>query len=172
MTPSLVETIESNFGLGSPPEKNALVRFDGFDELDKTHALELFLGKSAADIANELLQPQGSFGQLGDIEDLIVMEPLGYQYYLAPYVVQIIRNEHDAAPDLELTSLVLFAIREILRIRSNEAFSQTQQSALLQLVSYLADGSDRWDSSDAFAESLPEHLQWLQTKLSAVLPKK
>ncbi len=167
MTLSLLKTIESSFGLGSPPNKNTLVLFDGFDELDKAHALESFLGKSAAEIANELSQPEGNFGQLGYVEDLIVMEPLGYQYYLAPYLGQIIRNEVDGQPDLELTSLVLFAIREIVRIRGNDAFSQHQRSALFQLVAYLAAGSDRWDSSDAFADSLPEDLSWLRTALSA-----
>ena len=167
MTLCLLETIESHFGLGPPPDKKSLVRFDGFDELDKAHALELFLETSASDIAKALSRPGSNFGNLGDIEDLIVMEPAGYQYYLAPYLVKIVRNEVHGEHDLELTSLVLFAIQEIVRIRGRDAFSRGQRGALLDLVASLSEGSGGWDSSDAFAESLPGHLNWLNTALSA-----
>jgi len=70
MTLSILESIERNFGLGSRPTKEELVQFDGFDELDKAHALKLFLGRSTADIARELSQPQSLYGTLTELEDL------------------------------------------------------------------------------------------------------
>ncbi len=166
MSASLREAIEANFGIGPVPGEQELVRFDGFDDPDKKHSLELFLGKSVGDVIRAMPDPVGGFASLSAIEDLIVMEPRGYHYYLAPYLLEILRNEADGTPDLELTGPVSFAIREILRIRGGKAFSESQRSVLSRWVDCIADGSHRWDDDDAFADSLQEDLDWLKTALA------
>lgn len=166
MSNRLLDNVKSHFGSGAAPTKEALVRFDGFDELDKVHAIDIFSGKTIAEILNAI--SKGNFGNLGDIEDLIVMEPAGYQYYLAPYLLQIIRDQEEAEEDLTLPGLVIFSIQEIVRIRGKEAFSEGQRQVLLDIISYLARRSSQWNSDDAFIESLKEKLDFLKVALAAV----
>lgn len=166
MSNRLSDNIRSHFGFGAAPTKEALVRLDGFDELDKAHAIDIFLGKTTEDILSAI--SEGNFGNLGDIEDLIVMEPTGYQYYLAPYLLQIIRYQEEADEDLTLPGLVMFSIQEIVRIRGKEAFSENQRRVLFDIVSYLVDRSSQWNSDDAFSGSLKEKLDFLRVALAAI----
>ncbi len=152
---TLLRRIKDSFGQGSPPGRMELVKFDGFDELDKRYALDTFLEKTADEIARELAKQQSRYKSLSYIEVLSVMEPAGYQYYLAPYLMQMVNDETDDAPDLEFVSFVLCAVRGIISHRGPCAFSETQQDVLLDLITLLAAGSARRDPSDAFAESLP-----------------
>ena len=135
------------------------MKFDGFDELDKKHALEMFLGRTSDDIARALADDL--LGTQSDVEDLFVMEPAGYQYYLAPYLMRIILNEKDESEDLQLAGFVIFNIREIVRVRGVEAFSKSQRAALSEIGKYLTEQCKQKNREDIWAEPLLNDLEFL-----------
>lgn len=155
----LIELVHNNFGLGAPTSSDHLVKFDGFDELDKKHALEIFLGRTSDDIARALADDL--LGTQSDVEDLFVMEPAGYQYYLAPYLMRIIQNEKDESEDLQLAGFVIFNIREIVRVRGVEAFSKSQRAALSEIGKYLTEQCKQKNREDIWAEPLLNDLEFL-----------
>ena len=156
---SLIQLVQNNFGLDAPPSSDNLVKFDGFDELDKTHALEVFLGKTTDDISRALADDL--LGTQSDIEDIFVMEPAGYQYYLAPYLIRIIQNEKDESEDFQLAGFVIFNIREIVRVRGVEAFSKGQCAALAEIGDYLTEQCKQKNREDIWAEPLLKDLEFL-----------
>lgn len=166
---SLVDLIEKHFGIGVPPREHELVKFDGFDELDKKDALSVFFGKTTEEISKALsergtLENIYVLGTISDVEDLVVMEPTGYQYYLAPYLIRIIQNANEELEDLELAGLVMSAVCEIFRMRGVDAFSEGQRVAFRNLGNYLAKQC-RKNSEDTWAEPLIKSLELLETKL-------
>ena len=161
----LLVLIQDSFGLGEPPARGHLVKFDGFDELDKTHAIEVFLGKTAQDVSRALSEDR--LGTQSDIEDLLVMEPAGYRYYLAPYLIRIIQNEGEEAGNLEFAGFVMFSVREIVRLRGVEAFTATQRAALSALSSHLVERCRERTEQDTWAEPLLEDLEFVRATLRA-----
>ena len=155
----LIELVQHHFGVGSPPSSDDLVEFDGFDELDKEHALAVFLGKTIDDISRALADDL--LGTQSDVEDLFVMKPAGYQYYLAPYLIRIIHNERDESEDLQLAGFVVFTIREIVRVRGAEAFSPGQRAALSEVGEYLAERCKQKSHEDIWAGSILRDLESL-----------
>ncbi len=161
---SLTETVKNNFGLGPPPSREDLVHFDGFDELDKNHAIEVFLGKTTEDVARAL--SENRFGTQSDIEDIFVMEPAGYQYYLAPYLIQVLRNETDDSEDLQLAGFVISTVSEIIRVRGVVAFTQGQIATLLSLCSHLVQRCEQEEGEDIWAQPLLKDLKSIEARLT------
>ena len=161
---SLIETIKNNFGLGPPPSREDLVHFDGFDELDKKHATEVFLGKTTEDVAKAL--SENRFRTQSDIEDIFVMEPAGYQYYLAPYLIQILRNETDDSEDLQLAGFVMYTVSEIIRVRGVVAFTQGQIATLLSLCNHLIHRCEQEEGEDIWAQPLLKDLKSIEARLT------
>ncbi len=161
---SLIELVQNSFGLGAPPVGDSLVKFDGFDELDKKHVLEIFLRKTTDDISRALAHDL--LGTQSDIEDIFVMEPAGYQYYLAPYLIRIVQNETDESEDLQLAGFVMSNICEIVRVRGIEAFSKGQRAALSEIGNYLTEQCKAKNPEDIWAEPLLKDLEFLAARFN------
>ena len=89
------------------------------------------------------------------------MKPAGYQYYLAPYLIRVIRNEKDESEDLQLAGFVVFPIREIVRVRGAEAFSPGQRAALSEVGDYLAERCKQKSHEDIWAGPILKDLESL-----------
>jgi len=156
----LESLIRIYFNASKIPSKDELVKFDGFDQLEKENAVERFLGKSWDEILNQI--PAGGFGTQCDIEELGVMEPYGLQYYLKSYLLYCIKNEAEPRYENETVYFLIWTLKEIFRLRGVEVFTVEQRPVIRQfVVSLLIEIQDVDDDETVFpfVKSMKEYAQ-------------
>ena len=137
----LRSAIEESFSNVTMPTKEELVHFDGYDQLDKEHAVETFLNKSREDILKVFTEENTikSFGTFSDIEDLIVLTPKGVHYYIEPYFTHLLNSFEESKIDYEYLNSLLFAIIQILERDNPDIFTQEQYVVLSELSIFLSE---------------------------------
>jgi hypothetical protein len=84
----VTKLIRSAFECDHIPTRDELVKFDGFDTLEKEYAIKTFLGKNRDEVAK--LIKQREMGTMSDVEGLSVMEPYGFRYYFPVYLYHVL----------------------------------------------------------------------------------
>lgn len=117
--------IDAQFGSVAMPPEDRLVVMDGYDELDKKHAVKLFGGKTQDDVYRALMA--GRMGSISETEDLIVLAPGAFRYYIAPYLTYLACDVEGDPNDDETVHFVCFAFREHVRISGIPPFDDGQR---------------------------------------------
>lgn len=158
---SLESLIRIHFNASKIPTQNELVKFDGFDQLEKESAVKRFLGKSWEEVYNKIVS-HGGFGTGSDIEELLVMEPYGLQYYLKSYLLYCIKSEAEPRYENETVHFLIWTLREIFRIRGVQVFTVEQRPLIRQFVVSLLIEIKDVDDDEAvfpFVRSMKEYVQ-------------
>lgn len=130
------------FGEGLPPARSALILDDGYDELEKRYALELFSGRSGEEIFNNIC-----FGEnvCGLLEGLAVLTPQSFVYYVKPfliYLVDLLCEQEGGGSDFEYISWLFFELAEFFRINGVEFLNGGQINCLRCLANLTVSSID------------------------------
>ena len=124
----LKSRIESSFGNGEIPSERDLVSFDGYDHLDKEDILQTFHGKTWYEFFEGFTSGQSPL--VGLLDDLCVMEPRGFQYYLRAYLEYLLAEDPDEPNEDEFVHFLFFAIKEFMRIQKEEQHTRVERMPL------------------------------------------
>lgn len=178
----MTEIIEKAFNLSKIPTKDELVKFDGYDLLDKEHAIGIFLGKNWEEIYERISlsmpEPESEtqsdydkffsqrLGTISDIENLQVLEPYGLQYYLKSYLLYLFSEDCQPRNTDDFTSYLIYTLKEILRIRGSAVFTSEQRLVLKQiattLLHELANSPDD-EEEYVYVKPLREYLSFIES---------
>jgi len=145
--------IDAEFGSLRMPSKEDLVVFDGYDELDKEHALNLFHSKTQDDIYREIVSGTMAVGSA--VEDLAVLSPDAFRYYLAPYLTYLCCGVDGDPNEDEGVHFFCFAFREHIRINGAAELNEGQRR-LVQGALHIC--RDRLRGTDADADEWRDRL--------------
>lgn len=166
------EIIENSFNLTRIPNKDELVKFDGYDLFDKEQAIEIFFEKSCEQVYDQLVL--GVKGTMSDIEVLQVLESYGLQYYLKSYLLYLFAGDSEPRNTSDFVSNLIFTLKEIIRIRGAEVFTIPQCLALKQIAQILLgelSSSIEDEGEYVYVKSLREHLNYIDSSIDPTLRK-
>lgn len=124
--------IDARFGSGAIPPESQLVVMDGYDEWDKKHAVKLFRGKTQDDVYRELVA--GGMRSISETEDMIVLTPDAFRYYLAPYLTYLSCDVEGDLNEDETVHFFYFAFKEYVRINGLPPFDDGQRRLVCDVL--------------------------------------
>jgi hypothetical protein len=149
------------------PGRDELVDFDGFDELDKKSAVKEFLGKSQAEVYQEI--KTGTFGSVSVIESWAVLKPAALTFYMAPYLKYLACDIDDDPNEDETAHDFFYYLNEFIRIYGPIPLNRKQRDVLLDLIGALLERVQRVEQSDTdlgeWQWDLTEDLKKLESSL-------
>ena len=142
------ERLAAAFRNEARPAAEAIVNFDGFDQLDKQSALAAFAGKTRDEVAALVgAGPTGIQGLWG-IEDLQVLEPAALRYYVEPFLRHLLSRAFDIEDDFSY--FLAYHLAEAVRRRGPEVFTADQRVAVAEMAADRArqiEGEDDWPAA-------------------------
>ena len=176
------KAIKKAFNLSKIPSKEELVKFDGYDVLDKEHAIQIFLGKSWEEIYKRISLSESNMddpsnykrflsqklGTQSDIEDLQVLESYGLQYYLQSYLLYLVSKGCQPRNTDDFTLFLIGTLKEIFRIQGREVFTDEQCLVLKQITTSLLKELENSPSNEeeyVYVKPMKENLSFIESIL-------
>ena len=127
---SLRREIASSFGRGDPPRVHELVRWDGFDQLDKEDAVAFYSGKTWEDVLAHL---RGIASADYQLEEWSVLSREALPYYLRAHLEYLVETLAEPECDEEFVHYLFFELRQVVSDDDGSPFDPVQ-TRVLELV--------------------------------------
>lgn len=136
MLESLRAEIKTNFLQDrTKPCKQGLVVWNGFDELDKSSAVDFFSGKSWEDVLHHLQEPTvGNFY----LEEWAVLGPQAMAYYLYAYLEFLIETlSSQAGPNEEYVSELFHWLYQMTYMHKGAPLNSQQTACIVKVAEHV-----------------------------------
>lgn len=128
----LLSEVRRLFGLGPVPSEDALVKWDGFDQLDKETAVRFYSGKTWQDV---LLHYQG--GGTRELEEWSVLAEPALSYYGRAQLEYMFETANIAYPDDDFVSQLFHQLYQLVYMHKRSPFTPTQTDLLVRIAKAL-----------------------------------
>lgn len=142
---ALLDEIAAAFPDRGAPRPDAVVRYDGLDQLAKEYAARAFGGKTREQIAAIVGKGPTGIEGLWGIEDLEVLEAPALQYYLEPFLRYLVAHQLDKPEDFSFS--LAYHLSEVLRRGGADMLTPEQRRVVADIADRLSvrvSGSDEW----------------------------
>src|SRR6185436_17278203 len=107
--------IASSFGCGDPPRVHELVRWDGFDQLDKEDAVAFYSGKTWDDVLSHLRGLRNKVASADyQLEEWSVLSREALPYYLRAHLEYLLETLAEPECDEEFVDYLFFQLRQVV----------------------------------------------------------
>lgn len=151
------------------PSTAALVKNDGWDELDKDAALRFFPGKSWQDLLNHLrsIDNHPTLGACFMLEEWSVLEPPAISYYARAYLEHLIDTVESEDPDDRYIHEFFGSLYQIVYSARHESMPEAEWEIFSHVAHCIADR--QWATS-IDADYAPESARIFLAELAAKRP--
>jgi hypothetical protein len=156
----LVAQVRSNFG-GSNciANKEKLVDWDGYDELEKKGAVEFFENKNWESVLTHLREGNSYY-----LEEWSVLNVDCLSYYARAYFEYLLETLERDNPDEEFVFFLFCELYQVVYMHKGSPFNETQTEAINKLVQYSL-GNEKLDRFEYFSDSVKESGEQYFTEL-------
>jgi hypothetical protein len=133
---TLADDIAAVFTAAEPPRRDALVVWDGFDQLDKEAALDFYAGKRWEDVLAHLrgLKDAPLYGAAFYLEEWAVLSPRALAYHARAHLGFLLETLAEELPDEQYVFYFLGQLEQLVRRGAASPFSPAQTSLLRRVV--------------------------------------
>lgn len=133
---SLHPEIATSFGRRERPHESELVRWDGFDQLEKECAVRFYSGKTWLDVLAHLrgLKDQPVFGAAYCLEEWSVLAPAALAYHARAHLEFLCETLATAHPDEEFVFRFLGQLYQVVYMHKGSPFSPAQTDLLRRVA--------------------------------------
>lgn len=126
----LINKIKSLFKVSHfVADKNSLVEWDGFDELEKKAALKFFKGKNSGQLLAQLRRGEPFY-----LEEWTVLRLEALSHYARAYFIYLLEELASDDPDEEFIFYLMGALYQIIYMNKGSPFSNEQTDLIKALV--------------------------------------
>jgi hypothetical protein len=128
----LLNEVRTLFGSGAAPSANALVKWDGFDQLEKEYAVRFYSGKTWEDV---LFHHKS--GGANNLEEWSVLHEPSLSYYGRAHLEYLFETSDSVNPDDEFVSQLFHQLYQLTYMYKGSPFTVTQTALLVRIAKTL-----------------------------------
>lgn len=135
MLESLNLEVKNHFPYRTKPRNEALVVWDGFDELDKSSAVDFYSGKSWEDVLQHLQAPTtGNFY----FDELTILGPQALDYYLRAYLEFLIETlSSQEGPNEGYVSEFFHGLYQMIYMHKGSPLTPEQTAVIVKIAEHV-----------------------------------
>jgi hypothetical protein len=128
----LLSEVQKLFGLGSVPSANCLVKWDGFDPLEKESAVRFYSGKTWSDVLRHYQR-----GGTHELEAWAVLSEPSLSYYGRAQLEYLFETVDSACPDADFISQFFHQLYQLAYMHQGSPFTLMQTDLLARIAKAL-----------------------------------